>query len=277
MPTLTRILAAATATLALSASPAIAGPPVEISVQLTDQLSSATNASAGSGWSRLTISANHEVDLAILRNKPNIDTGYLANDVGKIPVTKYGKYGIFVARGTVKPGKPYVTTINTLSTRRYTVVVFDDSTLTNGSGNNDTYSAGDWLVPTTPGGGEPPTTTASITLTDKSIKAVGLTSSAPIKVTNAGKRLHELTAYPVKAGAKAEQALELARQGLVKRVKTAGAPTRIMGLVDGKTTQYLEPGLKAGTYLLVSGEGRKRTAGQSHAAQGLAVIATVKP
>lgn len=275
MPTLTRTFAAAAAMLALSASPAIAGPPVEISVDITDQLSTVTNGPAGSGWSRLTINADHEVDVAILRNNPKTDTGYLANDVGKIPVTKYGKYGIWVARGTVKPGKPYITTIDTMSTRRYTIVVFDDKTLSNGTGNNDTYSTGDWLIPTTPGGGEPPATAASITLTDKSIKATGLTSTGPVKVTNAGKRLHELTAYPVAAGKKAKQALKLVRQGLLKQVKRTGPPVRIMGLVDGKTTQYLEPNLKPGTYLLVSGEGRKRTAGQSHAAQGLATIATV--
>jgi hypothetical protein len=275
MPKLTRIIAAATAMLALTAAPAIAGPPVDISVGITAQLSTTNGASDGYGWSRITINADHEVNIAILRNKPKTDTGILANTIGKIPVTKYGKFGTWVARGTVKPGKPYVTTIDTITTRRYTIVAFDDSTVDDGIANNDTYGMGDWLVPTTPGGGEPPATAASITLTDKSIKATSLTSSGPIKVVNAGRRMHELKAYPLPKNTKPAQALKLARQGLVKQVKTAGPPREIMGLVDGKTTQYLEPNLKPGTYLLVSGEGNKRNPGESHAAQGLSTIVTV--
>lgn len=276
MPSLPRILAAATAMLALSASTAIAGPPHEVNVHVEDQLSTVEQpAGTGSGWSRLTITANHRVSIGILRNKPNTDTGVLANTIGDIPVSKYERFGTWVARGMVAPGKPYVTTIDTLGGRRYTIVAFGDATVEDGLANNDTYGTGDWLVMPNDMGGEPPATTASITMTDKGIKATGLTAGTPVKVTNAGRRMHELKAYPMRNAAAAKQALKLARRGLVRQVKTAGAPVEIMGLVDGKTTQYLEPNLEAGTYLLVCGEGDRRKPLESHAAQGQAAIVTV--
>lgn len=264
--------------LALLAPSAVAGPPHEVNVHIQDQLSTVQQPNGtGSGWSRITITANHRVSIGILRNKPNVDTGVLANTIGDIPVTKYGRFGTWVARGMVAPGKPYVTTIDTVGGRRYTIVAFGDATVDDGIANNDTYGTGDWLISTVDAGGEPPATSASITLTDRSIEASGLTAGAPIKVTNAGRRMHELKAYRLPSAAAAKPALKLARQGLVSKVKTAGAPIEIMGLVDGKTTQYLEPRLAPGAYLLVCGESKKRKPLESHAARGMATVVTVAP
>lgn len=273
MPQLTRALAVATAMLALAAPPAIAGPPVEVSIHIGEYLSTVNGASGGSGWSRLTITADRRLSVGILRTKPDTDTGYLANAIGDMPVTKYGKWGTWIARGVTAPGKPYVTTIDTIASRRYAIVAFQDIMVDDAHG--DTYGTGDWAASVNPGGGEPPATTASIELTDTSIEASGLTSTGPVKVVNAGRRMHELAAYPLAKGVKPAQALKLARQGAVRKVKTAGAPVQIMGLVDDKTTQYLEPNLKPGTYLLVCGEGQRRKAAESHAALGQATIVTV--
>lgn len=71
-------------------------------------------------------------------------------------------------------------------------------------------------------------------------------------------------------------ALAAARRGQFDKLRFAGRPTQIVGLVSGGTSNIVAPKLAAGRYLMVCAYGDRRSRNKPHAMLGMAQTVTVR-
>lgn len=260
-----KLLAAAVAALTLAAP---AGAAVQnVTISLHDENASIADLD-GYGWTSLTFSAPREVYYSLVRLKPGKDTGAFANKVlNGLRPDQMEAWGTTIAAGTALPKAPYKTTVD-LQRGWHSIVVFE---------GKRQYTAGGFTVrdqAAAPQTAEPPTA-ATVQLRDfRFVAPSTLPASGGIKIVNEGEQIHELVLAKVKG--KMSAALKAAKQGQFKKLKFAGPPTQLLGIVSGGTTNIVEPKLAAGRYLMLCAYGDKHSRNKPHSALGMVQAITVR-
>jgi uncharacterized cupredoxin-like copper-binding protein len=178
-------------------------------------------------------------------------------DGGKIPSWVHGAGGI----GTVAPGKTGTATVVLKPGNYY---VQNDE----GEPGPDNLAK---LSVTGEGGGELPSTPATVTAKEYSFQASGLKAgSNRITFENGGKELHHLLAVPIKPGAN----LAAVKKFIASEGEGGGPPpvdfekASSTSVLDGGTKEVTEIDLKKGKYAFVCFI-QDRAGGPPHAAKGM--------
>jgi hypothetical protein len=269
MQQITKIILGALAALALVATAANAAVQ-DVQVDL-DQQNAQVEGLDGYGWAMLTLNAPRDVYYTILRLNPGKDTTAFANQVQRMSPTAMETWGTTIAGGSASKGLPYKTTVD-LTPGLYEIVVFE------GQGKKaQQYAAGGFKVRDVLAAGPPtePETAATIGLRDfRFTGATTLPASGNLKIVNEGEQLHEVVVAKVKG--KMSDAVKAAKAGKLGKIKMAGPPSQLVGIVSGGTTNVVEPKLAPGQYLMLCAYGDKNSRGKPHAALGMVETITVR-
>lgn len=187
-----------------------------------------------------------------------------SGDGGKIPNWVHGAGGI----GTVAPGKTGLATV-VLKPGNYFVQNDEGEP---GPGNLAKLSV------TGEGGGELPSTSATVTAKEYSFQPSGLKAGAnQITFENTGKELHHLLAIPIKPGA----SFPAVRKFIASEGNGSGPPpvdfehSSSTSVLDGGTKEVAQLELKKGRYAFVCFI-QDRAGGPPHAAKGMLQEETIK-
>jgi hypothetical protein len=269
MRQITKIILGTLAGLVLVASTANAAVQ-DIQVTLDEQ-NAQVEGLDGYGWATLTLNAPRDVYYTILRLNPGKDTTAFSNKVARMSPTAMETWGTTIAGGSAAKGLPYQTTVD-LAPGSYEIVVFE------GRGKKaQQYAAGGFTVRDMLAAGPPtePQTTATIGLHDfRFTGAKTLPAGGGVKIVNEGEQLHELVVAKVKG--KMSDAVKAAKAGTFNKIKMAGPPTQLIGIVSGGTTNVVEPKLAPGQYLMLCAYGEKNSRNKPHAALGMVETITVR-
>jgi hypothetical protein len=241
-------------------------------VQITlDQENAGVEGLDGYGWASLTLNAPREVYFSIVHLKPGKDTTGFANTVPKLSPTAMEAWGTTIAGGTATKGAPYKTTVD-LAPGSYEIVVYE------GQGKNaKQYAAGGFGVRDILAAGPPtePATAATIGLRDfRFTGPTTLPATGGLKIVNEGQQLHELVLAKVKG--KVSDALKAAKAGKFNKIRMAGRPSQLIGIVSGGTMNIVEPKLAPGQYLMLCAYSDKHSRNKPHAMLGMAEAITVR-
>ncbi len=265
MRTITKILAAAGAALALGAPVAGAAPTQQATLTINAGRSGIEGLN-GSGWTTITVKADKASDFGIVALNEGKDTGIFANTIDELAPDQLGSWGKWIVGGSTSPRQPYVTTVN-LTPGQYAVVTFGkkSNTWVGGFGVRDVATVA-----------EEPASGATVQLRDfRFVAPKQMTAGAGIKVVNEGRQLHELVLARVK-GQPIAQAVKLAKQGKFGKIKLTGMPSQLVGLVSSGTTNIVQPKLTPGQYLLVCAYADKHSRNKPHSMLGMAQAITVR-
>jgi hypothetical protein len=219
----------------------------------------------------LTLKAPRDVYYSIVRLHPGKDTTAFANKAQRMSPTAMEAWGTTIAGGSASKGLPYTTTVD-LAPGLYEIVVFE------GEGKKaQQYVAGGFKVRDVLAAGPPtePETTATIGLRDFRFTGTKtLPAGGGLKIVNEGEQLHELVVAKVKG--KMSDAVKAAKAGTFNKIKMAGPPAQLIGIVSGGTTNVVEPKLAPGRYLMLCAYGDKNSRNKPHAALGMVETITVR-
>jgi hypothetical protein len=180
-------------------------------------------------------------------------------------------WGATIAGGTATKGLPYKTTVD-LTPGYYGIVVYE------GQGKKaKQYAAGGFTVRDVLAAGPPtePQTAATIGLRDfRFTGPTMLPAAGGLKIVNKGQQLHELVV--AKVNGKVSDALKAAKAGKFDKIKIAGRPNQLIGIVSGGTTNIVDPHLAPGQYLMLCAYADKHSRGRPHAMLGMAEAITVR-
>jgi hypothetical protein len=242
-------------------------------VQVTlDQENARVEGLDGYGWAMLTLSAPRDVYYAVVRLHPGKDTTAFANKVPNgLSPTAMESWGTTIAGGSARKGLPYRTTVD-LTPGWYGIVVYE------GEGKKaKQYTAGGFTVRDVLAAGPPtePPTAATIGLRDfRFTGPTTLPATGGLKIVNEGDQLHELVIAKVRG--RMADAIRTAKTGKFGKLKLAGPPTQLIGIVSGGTTNIVEPKLSPGQYLMLCAYGDKHSRNKPHAALGMVQSITVR-
>jgi hypothetical protein len=241
-------------------------------VQITlDQQNAQVEGLDGYGWATLTLNAPRDAYYTIVRLNPGTDTTAFANKVPRMSPTGLEAWGTTIAGGSAEKGLPYKTTVD-LAPGLYEIVIFE------GEGKKaQQYAAGGFKVRDVLAAGPPtePETMATIGLRDfRFTGAKTLPANGGLKIVNEGEQLHELVVAKVKG--KMADAVKAAKAGTFNKIKMAGPPSQLVGIVSGGTTNVVEPKLAPGRYLMLCAYGDKNSRNKPHAALGMVETITVR-
>jgi hypothetical protein len=264
-----KIILGALAALVLAA-PAAHAAVQDVRITL-DQQNAQVAGLGGYGWAMLTLDAPRDVYYSIVRLHPGKDTTGFANAVQRMSPTAVESWGTTIAGGSAAKGLPYRTTVD-LTPGWYAVVVFE------GEGKKaKQYAAGGFTVRDVLAAGPPaePQTEATIGLRDfRFTGAKTVPANGGLKIVNEGEQLHELVVAKVKG--KMSDAVKAAKAGKFNKIKMAGPPSQLTGIVSGGTTNVVEPKLAPGQYLMLCAYGDKNSRNKPHAALGMVETITVR-
>jgi hypothetical protein len=241
-------------------------------VQVTlDEQNAQVEGLDGYGWAMLTLNAPRDVYYSIVRLHPGKDTTAFANKAQRMSPTAMEAWGTTIAGGSASKGLPYTTTVD-LAPGLYEIVVFE------GEGKKaQQYVAGGFKVRDVLAAGPPtePETTATVGLRDfRFTGARTLPAGGGLKIVNEGQQLHELVVAKVKG--KMSDAVKAAKAGTFNKIKMAGPPAQLIGIVSGGTTNVVEPKLAPGRYLMLCAYGDRNSRNKPHAALGMVETITVR-
>jgi hypothetical protein len=264
-----KIILGALAALAL-VGPAANAAVQDVQVSL-DQQNAGVEGLDGHGWAMLTLNAPRDVYYSIVRLHPGKDTTAFANKAQRMSPTAMESWGTTIAAGSAGKGLPYKTTVD-LAPGYYGIVVFE------GQGKKaQQYAAGGFTVRDVLAAGPPsePQTGATIGLRDfRFTGATTLPARGGLKIVNEGEQLHELVVTKVKG--RMSDAVKAAKAGTFNKIKMAGPPSQLIGIVSGGTTNVVDPQLAPGQYLMLCAYGDKNSRNKSHAALGMVKTITVR-
>jgi hypothetical protein len=180
-------------------------------------------------------------------------------------------WGTTIAGGTATKGLPYKTTVD-LTPGWYAIVVYE------GQGKKARqYAAGGFTVRDVLAAGPPtePATAATIGLRDfRFTGSTTLPAGGGLKIVNEGEQLHELVVAKVKG--KVSDALKAAKSGKFNKIRMAGRPSQLIGIVSGGTTNIVDPQLAPGQYLMLCAYADRHSRNRPHAMLGMAEAITVR-